>query len=97
MAADVHLDSGVLVISGLIDHASVPSLMDKVRALGKVRVEAIDSAGLKRIDSAGIAFLVWCKKQLCGDMGLIEIRNAPEQLSRLLLVMGLGDLFAGAD
>ena len=96
-AADVHLESHVLMISGVIDYSSVPPLMEKVKTFGKVRVETIDGAGLERIDSAGIAFLVWCKKQLCAETRPIQIRNAPEQLSRLLQVTGLGDLFARAD
>lgn len=91
--ADIRIKDDALVLSGIIDSEHVPELVDRVRSLDDSRVRAFDAVDLARIDSAGLAFLVWCRKRFVLDGDELEIRNAPDQLTRLLSVSGLANLF----
>ena len=91
--AGIRIEGDALILSGTIDSEHVSRLVGELDALRSSEVRALDAVELDRIDSAGLAFLVWCKKRFARDGVVLEIRNVPEQLARLLSVSGLGNLF----
>lgn len=91
--ADLRVEGGVLYLSGVVDFDSVPDLMTRANSLGEVRFDTVDACALTKIDSAGVAFLVWMKKHFIGPDTPLALRGAPEQLARMVAVTGLEPVF----
>ncbi|MCZ7597049.1 MAG: STAS domain-containing protein [Gammaproteobacteria bacterium] len=80
-------------MSGVVDFDSVPDLVTRANSLGEVRFDTVDACALTKIDSAGVAFLVWMKKHFIGPDTPLALRGAPEQLARMVAVTGLEPVF----
>ncbi|GJL81721.1 MAG: hypothetical protein DHS20C01_13550 [marine bacterium B5-7] len=93
MTTPVRIDNGTLVLSGVLDQATVPDVLASARELGQCTVDKIDATSVERVDSAGVAFLVWLVKQFCGQQGSVELHNPRSQLSSMLAVSDLTELF----
>ena len=91
--ADLRLEGGVLYLSGVVDFDSVPDLMTRANSLDEVRFDTVDASALTKIDSAGVAFLVWLKKHFVGPGAPLALRGSPEQLTRMVSVTGLDPVF----
>jgi ABC-type transporter Mla MlaB component len=92
MPAGIRADGDVLMLTGVIDFDSVPELLQDARALPAATFAEIDASGVTRIDSSGVAFLVWLKKHHGVNGRALTLRSAPGQLSSLLAVTGLGEV-----
>lgn len=90
-------EGGVTVIRlcGDIDGAlreQADAVLDWVLAEGAPVV--VDGCGMRFVDSCGIAFLLRCARA-CEQAGLtLTVRNAPQQLTEVLDMLGLGRTFA---
>ncbi len=93
MHADLAIEGETLVITGVIDFQTVPDMVDKAQRLGSVRINRIDASGLTQVNSAGVALLLWLKKHLHAPSGGVVIKDAPDQLVKLLSVAELEFLF----
>lgn len=84
-------DSG-LALSGIIDHQSIPSLMNGLPALDKSK-PIIDLTEVSKIDSAGLAFLIhWGNTHLPnGDK--VQLKGVSEQAKQLIEILELGSVF----
>lgn len=91
--AELRLEGNTLVLTGTADFETVPELIERLGEIAGRSLESIDAAGLDRVDSAGLAFLIWCKKTFAPESDAIALKGAPEKLSRLLDVTGLRHLF----
>ncbi len=85
--ATLRRDGDVLVLEGEIDFDSVPALVREAGSLG-AGVGTVDASAVRRIDSAGVAFLVWLRRHH-GTGSHLALRGASPQLTRLLAVTGL--------
>jgi anti-anti-sigma factor len=80
------------VLGGVVDFDSVPELVQLAGSLPATPFVVVDASGVERIDSSGVAFLVWLKKHHGAHGQPLTLRNAPGQLSRLLAVTGLDEV-----
>jgi anti-anti-sigma factor len=90
--ATIEYDGDTLKLSGVVDFDSVPDLMRATDSLSRSGFSAVNAAALEKIDSAGIAYLLWLKKHHGSSNGPLSIISASGQLERLLAVTGFGDL-----
>lgn len=72
----------ILYMEGTIDRGTVPGLLSELRRLRVGAVDAVDLAQVRRIDSAGVAFLDHIRRHVEGDPALRsasqEVRSALE-------------------
>lgn len=89
----LHLDgAGVLAVRGEIDAASAPVLREAVERVQALEVPVvIDLAGVTFMDSSGLSVLVEATLR-AGDAASVCVRNASEQVLRVLEVTGLDSL-----
>jgi anti-anti-sigma factor len=91
----VHLDgTAVLTVRGDIDMATAStfgSAIERTVALGVPVV--LDFAGVTFMDSSGLNALVTAH-QRADRPGAVQVRNPSPQVSRLLAMTGLDDVFA---
>ena len=95
--ATIEGSEGTLTLSGVVDFDSVPALMSAAEALPRSNFHAVDVSGLEKIDSAGVAFLLWLKKHHGTLDRPLEIQRASTQLERLLSVTGIGKMLKAGD
>lgn len=77
-----------LLFTGVLEREAVPLLWEQLSALNN-RISFIDVSGIERIDSAGLAFLVYLANQY--NMTLL---NRTEQLEMLIELYNLKSVLA---
>lgn len=86
----------IVVVSGDLDHYSVPALRDKLLPAGEDLPEpriVVDLAGLRFIDSAGLGLLVEAYKRNRSAGGSFALTAVPWSVRRVLQVTGLDTVF----
>lgn len=76
-------------VSGELDHASTPEFHECTSRLPPDCVPVMDASGLTFVDSAGLQALIVLKER----HSALTIHAAPAQLTRLLNITGLDELF----
>ena len=89
----LHRDgAGVLVVRGEIDQASAPVFREAVERVEASGVPVVlDFAGVTYMDSSGLTVLIEASLRT-GDAASVCVRNASEQVLRLLEITGLDSL-----
>jgi phospholipid transport system transporter-binding protein len=90
----VHTDDhGRYILEGELDKASVPWLLQQPRPAAPDGVR-VDLAGIRRVDSAGLAGLLdWLRTTREGGVDL-TFENVPDQLIAIAEVSGVRDILA---
>lgn len=90
--ANARLTDSGLAFSGIIDHQSIPGLMNNLPSLKKPK-PVIDLTEVSKIDSAGLAFLIdWGNTHLAnGDK--MQLKGVSEQAKQLIGILELGSVF----
>jgi len=89
----LHLDgAGVLTVRGEIDAASAPVLREAVEHVEALGVPVVcDFAGVTFMAASGLTVLIEASLRT-GDAASVCVRNASEQVLRVLEIMGLDSL-----
>ena len=89
---------GVLALSGELTRHSIPELWKQApERLQKLQGEAqIDLAGVTRMDSAGVAFLLECQRFCLARSVSLRFAQMPEHMRALVELANLQPLFASA-
>jgi ABC-type transporter Mla MlaB component len=90
--AVIESEGDVLKLRGVVDFDSVPDLLKAAASLPRSEFRAVNTAAVEKIDSAGVAYLLWLKKHYGLKDAPLSILSAPRQLERLLSVTGFGKL-----
>jgi ABC-type transporter Mla MlaB component len=81
-----------LAFFGVIDFQSIPSLLEAMPEAGSPEME-LDLSAATRIDSAGLAFLVYWGNQNLAPNQKISLRGASVQVLQLINIMRLTSVF----
>jgi anti-sigma B factor antagonist len=95
LQVDLHLDQSgaqVVVLSGELDSSSAASLQERMATIVPQPAQPLifDLAGLRFMDSAGIAVLLGAAKKVSS----VSLRNPSPIIRRVLEITGLLDVFA---
>jgi anti-anti-sigma factor len=91
---DMHLDPAgvqIVVLSGELDSSSAGSLQQRMATIAPQSVQRLifDLAGLRFMDSAGIAVLLGAAEKVSS----VSLRNPSPIIRRVLEITGLFDVF----
>lgn len=81
-------NSTTLEFNGVLDRDAVPLLWEQLSSLNS-RISSINAANIERIDSAGLAFLVYLVTH-----NKIAVSNPTPQLEMLIKLYNLESVFA---
>ncbi len=90
--ARVKLNDSGFELEGIIDHQTIPDLIENMPQI-ESKSPLLDISAVTRIDSAGLAFLIdWGKKHLAEGQK-IRLSGVSKQVQQLIETMKLDDLF----
>lgn len=94
MTAKIQLTEGVIHVSGDLNAASVPALLDDATALFQQAGEqfSVDLADVTRADSSGLALLIDWMRSARRDNQQLSFRRIPAQLLEMARVSGIESL-----
>ena len=81
-----------LVLNGKLSYDSVSIFIKQLKNISFNSIESIDVEKVERIDTAGIACLVWLVTQKIRKSS-VELKNCSMNLVKLLEVTGVGSFF----
>ena len=90
-------DANQFTLSGELTFDTAQELFDQAARIfsGKSRV-TVDLSDINRVDSAGLALLMEWLRVARREKVELEFRNLPAQMTSLIMVSGLQELFPGA-
>lgn len=91
--ANIHINETGLVLEGVIDHQSVPSLLRALPSDVEFESPEIDLSKVTKIDSAGLAFIInWGNQILAKDQKIV-LHGTNQKAAKLIEIMNLEAVF----
>lgn len=87
-------DNKRVCISGELTRNTVPQFWQERAQWLQQQSLTVDLAGLKHVDSAGVALLIEIKRSLNSTKGSLKLENANQQLRDIAAVSGVGSLLS---
>lgn len=88
----IEINDGEVALAGEFNILSVPELFEHYPDFDE-SVRAIDLSKLEKVDSSGLALLVYWHAKLVEKPGFSGFRNCPERLLNLAKLVGLDTIF----
>jgi anti-anti-sigma factor len=87
-SASVQLTDSGLIFSGIIDHQSIPGLMNGLLDTNNTK-PVIDLSEVSKIDSAGLAFLIHWGNTHLANADKVQLKGVSEQAKQLIGILEL--------